>query len=234
MIDALTHLDFPSFDRDRAGIVARARASGVTGWVIAGTDPAAWARTLAVARETGGFPALGVHPWWAPRVDLDTAIADLEARRPQAIGEIGLDRLKPGWERQQKAFRAQLAVARGLNCPVILHVVRAWADVRAILRRDGLPAAGGMVHGWTGPPAAVPEAEALGLMVSFGRGLLRPGRSLESSPRVSLDRLLVETDGEPAGLVAVVRALAVRRGVEVGEIERVTAANALRLFACRG
>jgi TatD DNase family protein len=244
MIDALCHLDFQALDADRGAVVARARAAGVTGWVVAGTDPATWDRTAATAGASGGVAALGLHPWWAADVDLGPALDDLAARRPAAVGEIGLDRLAPGWDRQIGALRGQLAVARALDVPVILHVVRCWPEVKGILARDGLPARGGYVHGWSAPLAAVEEAEALGLLVSIGPGVLRPGRARRAAERVSLRALLIETDspdqrppgearGELAHLAVVAAAVAAARCVAVDVIAQASRDNAVRLFPDR-
>lgn len=239
MIDALTHLDFPALDMTREQVVRDARSAGVERWVVAGTEPSTWDRTSRVSVQTQGILALGVHPWWASACTA-AALAELADRRPAAVGEIGLDRARDGWDVQVAAFRAQLAVARAIDRPVILHVVRAWPEVRAILLADGLPRAGGMVHGWSGPPDAVPEAEAAGLMISFGTTVLRgrAGKVREAARRVSLDRLLLETDspehGEPAALAEVAAGVAACRGEVVQAIARASSDNATRLFAGGG
>ena len=91
--------------------------------------------------------------------------------RPVAIGEIGLDRSRhvppDSFERQESYFRAQLALARDLNLPVVLHVVRAHGAALDILRSDGLPRACGVMHSYSGSGEMVPAFAALGLMFSF-------------------------------------------------------------------
>lgn len=253
LVDAHTHLDFDRFDADRDDVVARARAAGVAWWVICGSDHERWDRTEQIARATGGRAVLGVHPWSAAELGEDGLASWLAALRSRggaaldAVGEIGLDAL---WYRddrarsaQRAAFRDQLDLARTRRVPVVLHCVRAYPELLAIVERDGPSDGGGMVHAWSGPPDQVDRALRLGLHVSFGPLVLRDRarKARASVARVPDDRLLVETDcpdmrppgaerGEPADLVQVVAEVARLRGQPVDHVGAITAANARRLF----
>jgi len=239
-IDAHTHLDFPAFEADRAAVCARARAKGVGGWVIAGADPTHWGRVERVAAQTGGVAVLGIHPWWSTaRADLD----ELARRATHGIGEIGLDRARGSLAEQEALFRDQLAIARHRDLPVVLHCVRAYPELLRLLRDDGVPSVGGMVHGWNGPAELAAEFVDLGLSLSFGTRLCgNPGRRVRTSVvTVPGDRLLLETDcpdqalagrarGEPVDLLEVARAAAAHRGGDVDALLHTTAVNARRLF----
>ncbi len=246
--DAHTHLDFPAFDTDRDEVCARARAAGLSGWAIAGADPAHWDRVQRVARETGAVAALGVHPWWAMQLDEATAaahLADLRRRAPAAIGETGLDharaRSAEQRARQRVSFRDHLALARELDRPVVLHIVRAYTEALQILRHDGIPAAGGMVHRWSGKHSQVRQVAQMGLHVSFGPELLNSGSLKECVKHVPSDKLLFETDapdvplagkprGEPADIGVVINEAARRRNDDPDWLAAVSGANARRLF----
>lgn len=246
--DAHTHLDFPAFDADRDAVCARARQAGVTGWVIAGADPAHWDRVRAVAQQTGGVVALGVHPWWSIQIDEaheDTLLQQLREAPPAAIGETGLDHLRARnaehRQRQRTSFRKHLALARELNRPVVLHIVRAYTEALQILRHDGLPEAGGMVHRWSGKHTQARQAAMMGLHVSFGPELLTRGPLKEAVKHVPSDKLLFETDapdvpiegrqrGEPADIGHVIAEAARRRRADPAELAAVSEANARRLF----
>lgn len=250
ILDAHTHLDFAVFDGDRAEVVRRARAAGVRSWIVCGSDHEDWDRTVRIADETGGVALLGVHPWSAAALDDDALapfLADLARRDLVGIGEIGLDVPHApddvARENQRRALRAQLALARDRDLPVVIHCVRAYPELLAILERDGLPRAGGMMHAWSGHPDQVGRALALGLYVSFGPMVMfdRAKKARASVPLVPEERLLVETDcpnmrppgearGEPAFLPRVVAELARLRGGEPDALARVTSRNLLRLF----
>lgn len=230
--DAHTHLDRHP---DPLRAAARARAVGVERWVIAGANPAHWADVERVAADTGGVALLGLHPWWVGP-DWAEGVRAL-ADRPAlvGVGETGLDRprakTQADWALQVAACRAQLALARARCLPIVLHCVRAWPALRDLLRADGLPAAGGMVHAWTGSVEETREALRLGLHLSFGPDLTRaPGpRRAAALREVPRDRLLLETDcpdrpvpgaesGEPAHLLRVAAAAATIRGAEPARV----------------
>lgn len=234
--DAHAHLDHPSV-ADLDAVLLRSRAAGVTGWCLAASDPARWQHLLATASRIGAQVALGVHPWFA-HADPGPALRALDALpTPDAFGEIGLDRLTPGFDDQQPAVaRAVLARARAFDRPVVLHCVRAHAELLAMLRHDGLPRRGGLIHAWTADAPALTPFLALGLHISFGPHLLRSGRALRAGVAMPADLLLLESDApfgasEPARIAEHTRALAAARGDDPTALLERCGANARRLLA---
>ena len=164
-----------------------------------------------------------------------------------ALGETGLDRLTAAasFETQALAFREQLRMARRFELPVVLHLLRADEAALRILKEEKLPAAGGVVHSFSGSADFARKLLALGLHLSFAGTLTFPQsrRLREAAVLCPAERLLVETDtpdqtpvphrGEPnrpALLPLVVEALAAARGQSASEIAALTADNARRLF----
>jgi TatD DNase family protein len=256
VIDTHCHLDRAAFDADRGEVLARARAAGVTDAIVPAVEPAGWEALLALCdRERGLHPALGIHPQALPDLDPssdDRHLADLEdlLRRhgAVAVGECGIDgdTVADGvsLDRQRAVLRGHLAIARRLGLPVVIHALRALDPVREELARDGVPA-GGVLHSFSGSAEQVAPLAGLGLHFSFAgpvtyEGARRPIAAVRAVPR---DRLLVETDApdqtprplhrtrnEPANLPIVLRAVAAALGTSVEEADRITAANARRLF----
>jgi TatD DNase family protein len=197
--DAHNHLDARAFEGRREAVWARAQAVGVTGCLIAGADPRDADRVASVANALGQPYALGVHPWWTDVVAGPDALAVLASRGDLAIvGETGLDRRKArteaAWQAQVALFRDHLALARQRGLPVVLHVVGAYPEVAAWLRRDGVPEAGGMVHAWSGPVDAVADFVALGLQLSFGGPVTRSRRVLAAALATPDPARLLESD----------------------------------------
>ena len=258
LIDAHCHLDDVAFDADREAVSAAGQAAGVVGCVLAGVEPAGWARQAAwrAGRERTVAASVGLHPHVVCHYDAAELEPGLEALHAAAvgdaslaIGELGLDSSR--WvprgslPAQRHAFRLQLSLARELDRPVVLHVLDAHGHALDVLQRDGVPKSGGVVHSYSGAPDLVARYEALGLCLSFSGSITRPTarRTLEAAARVSPDRLLVETDcpdqrpstrdgsrNLPEFLPDVVAAVAAARGASLAHVAALTTQNATRLF----
>jgi TatD DNase family protein len=243
-------------DADEA--IARAGAAGITRMLLAGVGPDAWQRDDALAaRHDALWLSYGLHPQLVATLDdaaCDEIVRALGERlahrgaRVVAVGEIGLDGVgerRASIDRQERVFRAQLALARTHALPVALHVLREHPRALAILRAEPLPA-GGVLHSCSASPELALQYVALGFHVSFSgsvtwhRGDNKAARAAAVVPR---ERLVVETDApdqtpephrpgrnEPAFLVAIVQAIAHLWGVDFAEAARVTDDNAQRLF----
>ncbi len=142
LTDSHCHLDFSDFDADRAEVLKRARASGVSRILIPGVDLASSRRAVALATEDPMlYAAVGIHPSAVANVHPSdwTALATL-ARQPKvvAIGEIGLDYARPSApvRVQQEALQKQLDLAAQAGLPVILHMREARSSQQAACSRD--------------------------------------------------------------------------------------------------
>jgi TatD DNase family protein len=233
---------------------------------LAGVDRAGWVRQTQLAEQ---YPecllSYGVHPQLVAEVssaeliqmlpELETQVAaGLESpshavRRCVAVGETGLDRstpqLRAHFALQEQLFRAQLALARAVDLPVVLHVMDAHGPVLKILKGDGLPRAGGVLHSFSGSVELVRDYQNLNLHISFSGAICRleAARLARAVQRVDATRLLVETDApyqtpvkhrpgqnEMAYLPTVIDRLAELRGESFAQVAALTSANAERLF----
>lgn len=247
--DSHAHLYWDSFDPDRAEVLARARAAGVTRMIVVGTDvQSSRAAFELCAGELGLFPTAGIHPHDARAADAG-ARAEIEAlcRQPECVGvgETGLDwfkNLSPRAE-QLEGFLWQLDLARRLDKPVVIHCRDAHEDTLRCLQQ--FPGVRGVMHCYSmGPGELAPYLEA-GLFISFSGVVTYPKNEANraAAAAVPLERLLVETDcpylapqgrrgkrNEPGFVAAVVEELARVRALPPGAIARATSANAERLF----
>lgn len=258
LFDSHCHLDFPAFDGDREAVVARARAVGVTGFLVPGVGPAQWARGARVAKAIDGARfAVGLHPQWLSALDDDALLLALRSLPEAAvelgaaaIGECGLDRRVdrgggPSLAQQATTLRAHAVVARELALPLVLHVVGAHGPALELLRPLGPFAAGGVVHGYSGPAELVADYCRLGLCLAFGGAVTHPRakKARAAALEVSAERLLLETDApdqplsegrprsEPSELPSIAAVVAGLRGEDAAALGARTADNARRLFA---
>ena len=144
VIDSHCHLDFPDFADDLDAVVERARAAGVERMITIGTQVAKAAGVVAIAeRYDDVFFTVGTHPHEAAEEGAeDFAAMRAFARHPKCvgIGEAGLDYHYNYAPRDvaQRVFRGQIALARELDLPLVIHARDADDDIAAILtRRNG-------------------------------------------------------------------------------------------------
>ncbi len=162
--------------------------------------------------ERGYMYSVGIHPWNVERAtpaDLRAVMALAVERGVVAIGETGLDTLRPkGCMRMQTAlFEWHAALSEEVGKPLILHVVKAWGEIIA-LRRRLAPSQPWIIHGFRGKPQLAEELVRCGFYLSFG-AKFNP-MALKVTPP---SRRLMETDDSDVPL-ALVRA-AQRRVLEV-------------------
>ncbi len=97
LIDTHAHLDYPEFQDDLPGVIARAVGVGVTRILTIGTGLESSRRAVALAdKHPEVYAVVGIHPTNAEEVTkLEEAVTTLRelARHPKvaAIGETGLD-----------------------------------------------------------------------------------------------------------------------------------------------
>jgi len=255
MTDSHCHLADAVFEGDLPEVVARARQAGLTHALTilaaGNAEEARRARVLASLWDGVRF-AVGVHPHQAHECAAPGQAATLVEAAfgadplVRAVGEIGLDYhydFSPR-EVQQAVFAEQVALARRLGRPVIIHTREAEDDTFAILEREGRGEITGVFHCFTGDVSMARRALALGFSLSFAGIVSFPkGQNVrDAAAIVPDDRLLIETDSpflapvpyrgkrnEPAWVVRVAETLAAVRGSNPQAIDAVTTANLLRL-----
>ena len=250
LIDTHAHLQWPSFNSDRTEVIERARMKDVKAIVNVGYDLAACKQAIDIAEQHEGvFAAIGIHPHSASSFAESTAgvLSDL-AREDKvvAVGEIGLDfyrNLSPR-DQQRKAFEQQLALAKDLSLPTVIHQRNAEQETLEVLR--GFSGKGVLVHCWSGSIDMALQYVQLGCMISLAGPVTFPNarRLHEVAKDLPARNLVLETDcpwlapqpyrgqrNEPAFLVPIADVVAQLKGVNTRTIADVTTENAKRFFS---
>lgn len=204
--------------------------------VVCATCEADWAAVLAhAASHDQVLPMLGLHPWFAREAAPGWAarLEHLLRANPAGVGECGLDFSRKDAYRtgQESVFRTQLRLAHALRRPIAMHIVKAWGPLLEILRDEGVPAAGALVHAYSGSPETARELQALGVFLSFSGEILkldRPGVR-EALRAVAPGHLLLESDGT-ADLERAFTTAAGIRGTSVADLELLAWDNGGRCF----
>ena len=258
-IDTHCHLDAPEFDADRSAVRAAGRSAGVGHCVIPAVERGNWAAVRELAHAGGDSYALGIHPLYTPQAaddDLDLLAQELAARRADArllaVGEIGLDFFVPGLdaERQLQIYRAQIALARRFDLPVILHVRQSSDKLLQQLRAT--PVRGGIAHAFNGSAQQAQMFIELGFKLGFGGAATyeRAHKLRRLAAELPLSALVLETDApdipphwvyttaeqraagrpqgrnSPAELPRIAAVVAELRGISCEALAQATTANA--------
>ena len=252
LIDSHCHLNYKGLIDDQAGVLARARAAGVGGFLNISTRQSEWQAVIAVAeREEDVWASVGIHPHEADaHADLGEGALLEATRHPRviAIGETGLDYYYDKSDRtvQQALFRSHIRVARETGLPMIVHTRDAEADTLAILREEmeqgAYPA---LIHCFTASADFARAVLDLGLTISLsGIVTFKNAKDLQAiAAELPEDRLLVETDApflapiphrgrvcEPGFTADTARFVAELRGVTPEHLAEATTANFFRVF----
>ena len=250
LFDTHAHYDARQFDPDRDQVLAALPGHGVELVVNPGCDLASSRRAVELARcYPFVYAAVGIHPeecgdWEEAQLDELRLLAALP--RVVAVGEIGLGYYweeNPPRELQRRVFRAQMALARELGLPVIVHDREAHGDSLAIVL--DYPEARGVFHCFSGSPEMAEELLKRGWYLGFDGPITY--KNAQKAPEVAavtpLDRIVVETDSpyltpvpfrgkrnDSRYLPYVMEKLAEWKGVTPEEMTRITWENGLRLF----
>jgi TatD DNase family protein len=203
LVDTHCHLGH-HFDLDVETQLRRAREAGLVVMVDVGTDLGSSAAAVRnAAAQVDVFAAVGIHPNDAG-LATDAALAELDvlARSPRvvAIGETGLDRYRDTATptEQDRAFRAQIAIARRHDLAVIVHCRDAWPQTIDVLEQEGMvgPDARVVLHCYSGDAATTLRTVTNGWFHSFaGNVTFTNAQALrESAALVPDELLLTETD----------------------------------------
>ena len=250
LFDTHAHMDDRAFDEDREVLLARLPEQGIGLLMNPGCSLASSRDAVALAaRYDYIYAAVGSHPDAADEVT--PAVLDeyrmLCKRNPKvrAIGEIGLDYHYEDVprQRQQEAFRAQMALAAELDLPVIVHEREAHEDGMRIV--EEFPSVKGVFHCYSGSAEMAKWLVSRGWYIGF-TGVLtfkNARKAVETAAAIPLDRIVLETDcpymspepfrgrrNDPGRLYRMAEALAQIRDLPVEKIHEITMENGKRLY----
>ena len=257
MIDTHSHIFSEEFRDDLPEVIGRAREIGVTHIFMPNIDDTSVQTMLDVCRQYPGycFPMLGFHPTSVEGTDDIYKVRELKKYlvpgHPYiAIGEVGMDLYwdKTWLKEQQQILDEQIQWALEWNLPLVIHCREAFPELFQVLQPYKNTSLRGVFHSFTGTSdeaAKLLEYEhfLIGIngVVTFKKSTLP-----EALAGVPLGKLVLETDApylapvpfrgkrnEPSFVKQVALKLAELYGVEIGEVERKTVENALKLFNFR-
>ncbi len=200
LFDTHAHYDDAQFEEDRNEVLQSLKESGVGLVLNPGADLPSSQRAARLAQEYDFvYAAVGVHPHEAEGWNEEQAGEIrrlLKSPKVMALGEIGLDYhydLSPR-PQQKRCFEEQLAIAKELDIPVIIHEREAAQDCLEILQRSGVKK--GVYHCYSGSLETAKILVGMGFYLSF-TGVIT-FKNARKAPEVIAwmpeDRIMIETD----------------------------------------
>ena len=249
LFDTHAHMDDRAFDEDRETLLTQLPEQGIGLLMNPGCSLASSRNAVALAeRYDYIYAAVGSHPDAADEVTGEV-LAEYRAlckhEKVLAIGEIGLDYHYEDIprERQQAAFRAQMALAAELDLPVIVHEREAHEDGMRIV--EEYPTVKGVFHCYSGSAEMAKWLVSRGWYIGF-TGVLtfkNARKAVETAASIPLNRIVLETDcpymspepfrgkrNDPGRLYRMAEKLAEIRGLSVEEIHAITTENGKKLY----
>jgi TatD DNase family protein len=249
-VDTHAHLDFESFDKDREAVIQRAIENKVSAIVTIGTSLETSKKAVSYANNYASiFAAVGIHPSdCADASENDyLEIEKLAAEEKViAIGEIGLDyyRMYTDMETQKAAFIKQIAIAKKVNLPVIVHTRESQEDALKILLEQNANSVSGVFHSFSGSMEFLKKVLDTNFYLSFTGGVTFKNSTVdELIKKTPVEKILLETDSpfitpvphrgkrnEPCFVTHIAYKIAELKDMSIETLAEITTENARHLF----
>ena len=250
-IDSHTHLYVQEFADDRAEVIARAQAAGVSQFLLPAIDSET---TEAMYQLKNDYPnnvhlMMGLHPTHVGaqlEKELAHVKAQLETDAFVAVGEIGIDLYwdKTTLVKQQEAFRVQIRWAKEKNLPIVIHCREAFDEIFEILEEEKGQDLRGVFHCFTGNFEQAQHAIKFGMKLGIGGVVtFKNGKIDQFLDQIDLKHIVLETDApylapapyrgkrnESAYLLQVAARVAEIYGKKIEEISQITTQNSKSIF----
>ena len=257
MIDTHSHIFSEEFKEDLPEVIARAKEIGVEKIFMPNIDDPSVEDMLSVCQAYPGycFPMIGFHPTSIEGPDAIYKVKEMKKRLVEghpyiAIGEVGLDLYwdKTWLKEQQQVLDEQIQWALEWKLPLVIHCREAFPELFQVLEPYKHTELTGVFHSFTGTVDEARELMGYSRFMIGVNGVVTFKKSIlpEALKEVPLTKLVLETDSpylapvpfrgkrnETSYVKKVAVKLAELYGMEIGEVERQTTENALKVFKIR-
>lgn len=251
LFDTHAHLDDEKFDDDREEVIKKCIDSGIGNILNASADPKDIERIIELTKKYDFiYASVGVHPHHAEEIDeklIEKLYDFCKVEKVVAVGEIGLDYYYDYSPKdiQRKWFARQISMAKDAGLPIIVHNRDAHEDTLKILRSEKAQSCGGVLHCFTGSVEMAEQLIKMGFYISIaGPVTFKNAKKLiDVVKMLPEDRILIETDcpyltpepnrgkrNDSSNVRYTAEKIAQIRGIDYEHIEKITTANAKRLF----
>ena len=249
--DTHTHLYSEQFDTDRAVMIERAKAAGVSRFFIPAIDSSYTNSMLDLEKEYPNdvFLMMGLHPTSVKenyKEELALVKEWINKRNFYAIGEIGIDLY---WDKsflvqQQEAFKIQIQWAKEKKLPIVIHCRDAFDEIFEVLETEKSDDLFGIFHCFTGTLEQAKKAISYNMKLGIGGvATFKNGKIDKFLNQIDIKHIVLETDSpylaptpyrgkrnESSYITQVVDKLVDIYGLSFQEISEITTQNSKDIF----
>jgi TatD DNase family protein len=251
LTDTHTHLYYETDETKRAALVDRCKKNDVERLFLPNVDADSVSKVLALTNAFPGmcYPMLGLHPCsvkdgWEN--ELEIIKQALHQHKIYAVGEIGIDLYwdKTTLPEQIAAFKMQIAWAKELKLPIVIHCRDAFNEVFEVLQQEQDENLRGIFHCFTGNMEQAQKVISLGFYLGIGGVLTYKNSGLDKVvAQIDLQHIVLETDSpyltpvpyrgkpnESSYLIYVAEKIAELHQVSIETVADATTQNSKRIF----
>jgi TatD DNase family protein len=251
LTDTHTHLYYEADPDKRDQLMQRCFDKGISRLFLPNVDVASiqLISSLVNAYPANCFTMLGLHPCDV-KADWETELEQImhadTGHKVYAIGEIGIDLY---WDKtllaeQQQAFKKQIAWAKQLDLPIVIHCRDAFDEVFAILNEEKDEKLRGIFHCFTGTLEQAEKVIALGFYLGIGGVVTYKNSGLDKIvEQIALKHIVLETDSpyltpvpyrgkpnESSYLLYIAQKIADIHRMSVETVAAITTENSVKIF----
>lgn len=251
IFESHAHYDDEAFDADREELLGSMQKAGISRIVNVGASLRGVKDTVELMEKYPFlYGAVGIHPDEVGELNeerLEWLRSMCALEKTVAVGEIGLDYYwdKMPRQTQKEWFVRQLALAKEVDLPVIIHSREAAKDTFEIMKSEHAHTTGGVIHCFSNSREMARDYLDLGYYIGIGGVVtFKNARVMkEVAAYVPLDRILVETDcpylaptpfrgkrNSSLYLPYIIEEIARLKGISAQEVEETTYQNAMRMY----
>ena len=228
--------------KDLSEVLLRAKEANVKYIIGVSMDIPSFYTTVEIAKQYNTvIPAIGIHPWNAPKCKQDVNKVRELLPDKGVMGEIGLDhhfiKNEEEWEPQYTVFESLLSIAEEKEASIIIHSKGAEYETLNILETYNLKNV--VLHWYTGPENLLSRINDHRYFMSFTPALHFSPKLQNFVKQVDSSLILTESDGpvtyrkkrgEPADVVELVEKIAQLKGQDKEEIQKAVLDNFVAIF----
>jgi len=180
------------------------------------------------------FYSAGIHPWKVGNTDIYKQLQQIDRISKQenilAVGETGLDKLRPEFSLQKDVFLKQIKIAETVRKPIIVHCVKAYSELTEIIKKENIQVPV-IIHRYSGNITIARQLIKFGCYFSFGHELCNTkSKTPGIFNRIPVENIFLETDDAETNIKDIYKTAAEIKSVDTKHLAVIVMKNFKKVF----